>query len=423
MLSGLLAMAGRGMGGEITFGRRGVPRPVIAPVRRPVAPAAAEPDAETAEKPGAPDGFVAMILAGIPLFTLGMAAALTIAFRLQLAFAFDVGPGGSISVDCLVAQGANSYDLSIGDGQLWRLITAPLLHGSFAHLIGNCVVMLMVGVVLERMIGHGWVAAIFALSALGGEVGSLAGSVGWTPGVGASGAISGLVAAGFVMSFFAESPRMVAYMGVTALFFGASAIAPLYLGAHNHVNYYAHLGGALAGGVLAFILSQTWDREDFRPAFHKLAGLAAVAYLALGLPAAALAARGYEARRVAAAEFMPASQLEGVALSKVAMRAPEFARRYPNDPMTKILTAVLHADNGGLAAGEADLRAAMAMPTPTRPWAEKSLHAIAQGFLAVLVKAEGRRVEAKRLAEPLCAGDVSPEVTEMLLKERLCKTE
>jgi len=408
------------MSGEITFGRRGVPRPVVAPVRRPVA-TAAEPAAGTPTRNAAHDEFVALILAGIPLFTLGMAVVLTIVFRLQLAFAFDVGPGGSISVDSLVAEGASSYDLSIGDGQVWRVLTAPLLHGSYGHLIGNCVVMLMVGVVLERMIGHGWVAAIFALSALGGEVGSLAGSVSWTPGVGASGAISGLVAAGFVMSFFADSPKMVAYMGVTALFFGASAIAPLYLGAHDHVNYYAHLGGALAGGVPAFILSQTWDREDFRPAFHKLAGLTAVAYLALGLPSASFAARGYEARRAAAADFLPTSQLEGVALSKVAKRAAEFARLYPRDPMTKILSAVRNADSGGLAAGEADLRAAMAMPTPTRPWAEKSLHAIAQGFLAALVKAEGREAEAKRLAEPLCAGDESPEVTEMLRKERLCR--
>ena len=409
------------MGGEITFGRRGIPRPVVAPVRRAVA-VAAEPAAQAPEKHAAHDEFVALILAGIPLFTLGMAAVLTIVFRLQLAFAFDVGPGGSISVDSLVAEGASSYDLSIADGQFWRVVTAPLLHASYAHLIGNCVVMLMVGVVLERMIGHGWVAAIFALSALGGEVSSLAGSLSWTPGVGASGAISGLVAAGFVMSFFAESPRMVAYMGVTALFFGASAIAPLYLGAHDHVNYYAHLGGALAGGVPAFILSQTWDREDFRPAFHKLVGVAAVGYLALGLPSAALAARGYEARRVAAAEFLPTSQLEGVSLSKVAKRAPEFARLYPNDPMTKILGAVRNAENGGLAAGEADLRAALAMQTPTRPWAEKSLHTIAQGFLAVLVKAEGRGTEAERLAEPLCAADESPEVTEMLHKEHLCKS-
>jgi membrane associated rhomboid family serine protease len=384
--------------------------------------------AEPAPRPPAPTAYAELdglqrLLAAVPLLTFAVALGLWAIFQLQTLLGFDVAAGGALSVDTLVAQGADSYDLAIEGGEIWRIVMAPLLHSSSTHLFGNLLAMVLIGVMLEPMIGRGWCAAILLASGLGGEIGSLVANPGWLPGVGASGAITGWLAAGFVMSFLTESAEEGWRMQKRALFFGLPALLPLIWSAHGHVNYYAHLGGALAGGVTAFVLSQTWDRAEFRPPFHRLAGGAAVAYLALALPATAFAALHYQARRAEAAQFIPSSELAGAPLGQLARRAPELMQRYPNDPMAKILSAVRNAETGGLAAGEADLRAALEMEIPRRPWAERPIHTMAQGFLAMLVNSQGRKAEARRLAEPLCAADENPAVTEMLHKERLCRAQ
>jgi rhomboid protease GluP len=242
----------------------------------------------------------------------------------------------------------------------------------------------------------------------------------WTPGVGASGAITGLLAAAFVMSFSADTEEEGRRMRRRALFFGVPALAPLIWGAHDHTNYYAHLGGAITGGAIAFIIDQTWDRVAFRPAFHRQAALVAAGLFALCLPATAFAAMQFKERRVAASHFIPMAAYEQD-FKTLANRAPEYQRRYADDPMTRILTAVYDVDNGQLSAGEGELRTVMGMAIPTRPWAESALHMTAQGVLAVLLKEEGRPQDAKRLADPLCSRWDNANVTEMLQMAKLCR--
>ena len=359
------------------------------------------------------------LLAALPMMTAALVVGLAVIFELQLYFAFDVASGGRISADALVAEGAEVRNLTLGAGQIWRMLLAPLMHSSYSHLGGNCLALLLVGVLLEPMIGRGWFVAIFAASGLGGEIGSLIGIPPWTPGVGASGAITGLLAAAFVMSFSAEYEEDGRRMRRRALFFGVPALAPLIWGAHGNVNYYAHLGGALAGGGLALVLDQTWDRVAFRPAFHRQAGLACAALLALCLPAAALAAMQFGERRADAALFIPMSAYEDK-FEKLAERAPDFQRRYPADPMTRILAAVYDVHNGRLVAGEGELRMAMAMEMPKRPWAAPALRATAQGFLAILLNSQGLARDAHRLADPLCRSLENPNVTQMLQRSKLC---
>src|SRR6202035_3620020 len=89
------------------------------------------------------------------------------------------------------------------------------------------------------------------------------------PSVGASGAITGLVGALFVMSFnpYAETEQQHA-MRKTALRFGVPALLPLAFGASGHVDYFAHAGGAIAGGALGMVICAVWSdghRPDFAP--------------------------------------------------------------------------------------------------------------------------------------------------------------
>ena len=408
------------MSQQVVFGRKGTaakPTPAPPQTRRPAA-AEAEPQPAAALSYSDLSG-QARLLAALPLLTVAIALFLTAVFALQRQFAFDITPAGALSVDSLVAQGADSRDLALGDGQVWRLALAPLLHASSGHLLGNLLAFALVGIMLEPMIGRGWFLAIFTLSGLGGEILSIAFNPPWTPGVGASGAITGLLAAGFVLSFSTDAPEEGRRLRRRALFFGVPALAPLLWGAQGEVNYHAHLGGALVGAVIAFAIDQTWDRFAFRPAFHRQAAMVGAALLALSLPAAAFAAAQYSARREAAAHFIPSSQLDA-SLVKLSARAEDFERRYPDDPMTRILAAVHEASDGRAAEGEGALRAAMTMRIPGRPWAERPLHATARGFLALLVGFEGRREEARRLAAPLCAGGGNSRMALVLRKRQLC---
>ena len=395
---------------QAVFGRRGAARrPVIAPRAAPVEAAAPAPatvyDIDGGQK----------LIAAVPFTTFGLILGLCAIFALQNATAFETGPGGLIFTDSLVAQGADMRNLTIGAGEIWRMALAPLLHSSASHLFGNALALLLIGVSLEPMIGRGWFAGIFAASALGGEIASLIGIPPFIAGVGASGAIMGLLAAGLVMSFTAQGDD-ARRMRNRALFFGVPALAPLLWGAHDHTNYYAHLGGAVVGVGLALLIDLTWDRDLFRPPGRRAAGAAAAGGLVLSLGASAFAATQYDARRTQASQFIPMAELNGE-MKDLAKRAPDFQRRYPNDPMTTILTGLHDVMDGHLGAGETALRTAMTMETPARPWAAPALHAYAQGVLAITLNFEKRGAEAKALATPICGG---ANVTEMLHKAKLC---
>ena len=157
--------------GVKTFGQRGV-RPAQAQPRSasPLSVArVVEPEDQTPSD-------VERLFAAIPLLTFGLVVGLALIFALEQRLAFDVGPGGALSQESAVALGAASRDNAIGSGQIWRLFLAPLLHGSWGHLIGNCVAMALVGFLLEPIVGRGWFGLIFAASALGGMAGSMIGN-------------------------------------------------------------------------------------------------------------------------------------------------------------------------------------------------------------------------------------------------------
>ncbi|HEX4846179.1 MAG TPA: rhomboid family intramembrane serine protease, partial [Geothrix sp.] len=75
-------------------------------------------------------------------------------------------------------------------GQVWRLLTAALMHGSFMHLAMNGFAWISLGVLLERVVRPSLLFPLFLLSALGGNVASLI-FLPLQPSLGASGGIMG----------------------------------------------------------------------------------------------------------------------------------------------------------------------------------------------------------------------------------------
>lgn len=156
---------------------------------------------------------------------------------------YAIGSGKSYS--SLLYTFGEKENAQIILGQWWRLFTAMFLHGGLMHVAVNCWSLYVVGLLVERIFGHGRFAAIYLFSGLMGNLSSFVFSQ--NPSVGASGAIFGLM--GALLWLGLERPRMF------KVYFGAGVIATIvinlaYGAANTSIDNFAHLGGLL-GGFLA----------------------------------------------------------------------------------------------------------------------------------------------------------------------------
>ncbi|MCK1394712.1 rhomboid family intramembrane serine protease [Bradyrhizobium sp. 1] len=399
-----------------TFGRRGVVAP---PSRGSFQPGSLQPPvaAPIAPRPLPSDGTLFRdnkLLADIPFLTIGLIFVLLLIFALQRALAIDIAQDGTLDVRSLIAQGASGYDLVVGRGEWWRIGLAPLLHGSQWHLIGNCVALFIVGVRLESLIGRGWFSLIFVASAVAGEAGSLLGNGSGTVGVGASGAITGLIAALFVSSFDpeADADQTISRLK-TSLFFGVPALLPLAFGASGNVNYYAHAGGALAGAALAVMPWLAFFSYDSLP---RSASMTLLAGFVGSLVCAGFAVAHYPSYMADAVHYIRASEVP-VKADEMVRRSSDLVTRYPKDPRAHVFRAVSFLEQANLGAAEAEARTAMSLAASDV--AGGPVRSGAQGLMAVLLWAQGRTSEAKAMAAEPCRAKL-PEVRRILQKQKLC---
>lgn len=143
--------------------------------------------------------------------------------------------------------------LSLVPFEPWRLLTAMFVHGGFFHLALNMLALWMLGQNLEPLLGRARFIALYLISGLGGSV-AVAVIAPGTSTVGASGAIFGLMAALLIVGrhIGANVTGLLVILGINfALGFFLRNIA-----------WQAHLGGALIGALVAFILTRTKRREQ-----------------------------------------------------------------------------------------------------------------------------------------------------------------
>ena len=129
-------------------------------------------------------------------------------------------------------------------GQWYRLITGAFLHANIEHILFNMVTLAIVGPPVEAEVGRSRFVAIYMLSALGGSVGSYLLSRPDVAGIGASGAIFGVMGAYFVLARLRrwETRSIVALIAVN-LFIGFTSPS---------IDWRAHLGGMVVGAVTCF---------------------------------------------------------------------------------------------------------------------------------------------------------------------------
>lgn len=187
--------------------------------------------------------------------------------------------------DVLLRLGANAAPL-VFDGQVFRLVSATVLHAGLLHIYLNGMALLALGGVLERLIGGYRLVIVYVLSALVGSACSLMVTQA-TLSVGASGAVFGLLGALGALQLL-HGRRLPPGIGQSrrwwVVIIALNAALPL---AVPQVDFWAHLGGFIAGSVSALVLLRSVD--SIRPDRPAPFGVQATAMVLAGTFAAGLA--------------------------------------------------------------------------------------------------------------------------------------
>jgi rhomboid protease GluP len=184
-----------------------------------------------------------------------------------IAFGFQFAKGGLFRLETMIDQGALEAG-RVQEGEWWRTISAAFLHGGPDHLIGNMLMLFVLGMACEHAFGAGPFLMLYVASALGGSALSLA--LGNKPSVGASGAIFGL--AGGLIGFFLRNRSRIHLRDhriafVLAIWAGYQLLLGFGL-LNETVDNRAHLGGLLAGLLIGFVLPPAPLADD-RKAFER----------------------------------------------------------------------------------------------------------------------------------------------------------
>ncbi len=357
--------------------------------------------------------------------------ALTIAFIALLATTFaaeivyGVTPWSGLlapGVRTLVSMGGLNRTLVLEMGEWQRLFSAPLLHGDIVHLAFNAVALYMAGVVLESLVGRRWFFALFVIGALGGGLMSLALNPPSVVSVGASGGIMGLCAAALVCSFRyppGAGRTQIQMSMVQVLVPALIPLATTRTGAH--VDFGAHLGGAIAGAVAGLAMLKTWRDESERPAFLGVAaGVSVLGVLAFALSALPVV-RNYHSFELEAL-LIPARELP-TSNADAKARARDLLARYPRDPRAHLYQASSLIDRPDLRGAAQELRAGLAEEEILRTKFRPELQAQMSAMLALVLHDLRQPAEALTAAAPAC-GVTTPSFAKMhglLVTTGLCE--
>jgi membrane associated rhomboid family serine protease len=206
-----------------------------------------------------------------PLTTRALLGACTIAY--PLTFFGPIGPDWVIAGFGLIPAVFFGFE-SLPDGlpfvpALMTLLTSVFLHGSLIHLGGNMLFLWVFGDNVEHRIGHGRFLAFYLATGVAAALAHIFFNPNsMIPTVGASGAISGVLG-GYLLMFPRNRVYVLSWGGVftvPAVFmlglwivmqmingFGSIATTP-ETGEGGGVAYLAHIGGFIAGMILAPLL-------------------------------------------------------------------------------------------------------------------------------------------------------------------------
>ena len=358
-----------------------------------------------------------------PLLTVGLITLLVLIFAAEIAFGIE--PWSRMlapSISTLVAFGGLNKALVL-QGDWHRLFSAVLLHGDIVHLVLNGVCLYLAGAALESLVGRRWFFALFVVGGLGGSVLSLAINPPNMVSVGASGAITGLVAAAFVCSFRYPSGGMRLQIQMAMLQVLIPALIPLAMSpTGQRVDFAAHLGGALTGALAGWLLLKTWSPASARPAFVHGAAVIAIAGAAAFLFSAIPVARNYDARAAGESVLIPPQEVPKSAADAKA-KAADLLARFPRDPRSHLYQANVLVDRNDLQGAAQALRAGLAEQEVLKTRFKPELEGQMRGMLALVLTDLNQRGEAQTVAAPACAltSPAFAAMRQLLVGNKLCE--
>lgn len=194
-----------------------------------------------------------------------------VAVHVLLAFLGDSWQVWSLFALALNPVRFTSADFPMLAGsEYWSLVTYMLLHGDWMHLTFNALWLLVFGTPVARYLGSARFLLVCLVAGVAGGLSSLA--LHWGQQIfviGASGAVSGLLAAAIPIMYgkrvpggarpltfgeFLTSPRALMFTAIwlaLTLFSGASGWTGNSFMSEGGIAWEAHVGG-FAGGLLAF---------------------------------------------------------------------------------------------------------------------------------------------------------------------------
>jgi rhomboid protease GluP len=160
-----------------------------------------------------------------------------------------------------------SYSLAtIGENRWETLVTACFLHDGVLHLGFNMLMLWQAGPIVEKNVGSARMAPMYLLAGIVGNLLSIVVTTWWDHSahvtVGASGAISGVLAAAMVLGWRVQGWRgpLTQAMVRWLVFLVVFGILAKYSG--SRIDNFAHMGGALAGGVIAAMWRRSYHYSE-----------------------------------------------------------------------------------------------------------------------------------------------------------------
>lgn len=204
---------------------------------------------EGAAQPAAPPRLAGVGARAVPVTMALVAANVLVSVIIGVLF------GSTGDIGALVLAGANLKP-AVATGEWWRLPASMFLHVGLLHLVLNMYGLWILGKLVEQMVGSVRYFAIYMASGLCGAVASFA--LG-PPGVsaGASGAVFGVLGAAVAELALRRKEYPGRWRGAllrNLLFLTAANVAIGFY--YEAIDQSAHLGGLVAGAVLAAVLSR-----------------------------------------------------------------------------------------------------------------------------------------------------------------------
>lgn len=158
--------------------------------------------------------------------------------------------------------------------QYYRAFTAMFLQANFQHIIFNMIALVIVGPAVEVLLGRARFLALYLIAGLGGSVASYLLSPANILGLGASGAIMGLLGAYIVIGLRRRLPvaRVVALL-----------VLNLIIGFTGDIDWRAHLGGVAIGALLGFVYDYAGGLRDRTAGLALTVGASVVTLAVLAL--------------------------------------------------------------------------------------------------------------------------------------------